>query len=380
MKTEEPYKILFISHVLDSSGAPRSLLLLLKHIPRSEYIDIYLLGLRRDELRGEFEKVIGKPVIVITENPPRNKLLKLVERIITIPKIFYYLWKINPDLVFVNSAANSRAILISKLLGYKTYVFVREYEDMFVSLANFRKRFIRLADKVFVTNEAHEAWVKDRLKYKGRTAIIPNGIDLKEVNILLQDEPDEQFLEFVKKHNFIIANIGYMSLRKGWDYFLEVIKSLKEYKDIGFLIIGDFIHYEEKDHFIRNIREEKMSERLFITGLTSNIYRYLKYADAVSITSRSEAFPRVALESIAIGKPVVFFNVGGISSIFPESYKYKVKPFDIQEYVSCLLEIYHMEKTESDNLKSLLKERAKYFDIRTLSSKFYKEILPERRL
>ena len=371
------YKILFISHVLDRSGAPRSLWFLLKHMSKRKDIDIYLLGLRRDDLETEFSKILTNPPIVITKNPPKNKYLKLVERIITIPKIFSYIWKINPDLVFINSAANSRAILISKVLGYKTYVFVREFEEGFVSLSNLRKRFINLADKVFVTNEIQEIWLRKKLKYKGKIIVIPNGIDFEELRDLITEEPEDRFLKFTSNYNFIIANIGYMSFRKGWDYFSEIIKRLKEYKDIGFVIIGDFINENEKKKFISRLEKEGLLERVFITGLTNNIYKYMKYVDVIAITSRSETFSRVALESMAIGRPVVFFDVGGIKLLFPENYKYKVRPFDIRRYVSCLLEIYYMDRTSLENLKNKLREKTNEFDIKILSNKFYKALVSD---
>ena len=371
-------KILFISHVLDGSGAPRSLLSLIKDFPRKE-LDLYLLALRRNDLEKEFKEILNKDPIIITRNPPSNKFLKLIERVLTIPRLIYYLWRINPDLVFINSAANSRAILFSKLLGYKIYLFVREFDKEFAFLPKIRRKFINFADKVFCLSNTHENWLREKVNYRKKIIILPNGINLDEVRTLSLEEPEGKFRKFVKKFNFVIANVGYLSIRKGWDYLLMVIEQLKDEKDIGFVIIGDFLEKKDKERFLHRLRELKLENRVYITGITENVFKYLKYCHLTAITSRSEVFPRVALESMSLGIPVVFFDVGAIKTIVYENYKYKVKPFNIDEFTSHILEIKMLNYTnKTAGLKSMLIERAKKFDIKNISAKFYNEILKEK--
>ncbi len=374
--TEHSRRILFISHVLDGSGAPRSLLNLLKYMPKDN-IEVDLLALRRENLKQEFEKVLNKKVFVITKKPPDNKVLKIIERIWSIPKIIYYIIKINPDVVIINSAANSRAILISRILRYETYVFAREFDEEFAFLPKIRRKFINMADKVFCLSDNHKNWLRTEVGYKKEIVILPNGINLDEVKILSLEEPEKNYKEFTRRFDFVIASIGYLTLRKGWDYLLEIIKKLKEEKDIGFVIIGDFLNRKERTKFLKVLKELKLEDRIYITGLTKNIFKYLKYCHLTAVTSKSEVFPRVVLESMSMGIPFIFFDVGAIKTIPPDNYSYKVEPFDIDTYVKLIKTVKKLDKKEIVELSKALKERAKKFDIKQISSEFYHNIIDE---
>jgi len=368
-------KVLFISHVLDGSGAPRSLLTIIKNLPKKSGVDYFLLALRRENLEKEFKEILGNKVIIVNRKPPHNKFLKLVERFVTIPKIVYYILKINPDVIFVNSAANSRAIFISKVFGYKTIVFVHEFDEQFAFLHRIRRKFIRLADKIICLSDIHKKWIIEEVGFKKEIVVLPNGIDLQEVEKFSIEEVDEEFKKFIKNFNFLVANIGFLTKRKGWDCFLSIIKNLKYESSIGFVIIGDFLDMDEKKEFLEELKKERLEKRVYITGLTDNVFKYLKYCHLTALTSRSEVFPMVALESMALGIPIIFFDVGAIKIIPPENYPYKVKPFNIDTYVDLIIKIKNLDLQEIKSIVRTIQERAKYFDANNIANQIYKQLL-----
>lgn len=371
MGKKKPH-ILFVSHVLDRSGAPRSLLYLLKYLPKKEQFNFSLIAMRRNDLEKDFKKIIND-ITIITRTPPKNIILKGLERLLTIPIYVKHLLRINPDLVFINSSANSRAIILSKLLGYKTFVFVREFEDMYIKFANLRKKAILFADKVFVTNEIQKDWVINNVGFKKEVKIIPNGIDFKEIELLSRSQPDKKFLEFIEKYKYIVGNIGYMSYIKGWDLFIDVIKNFKNNKEVGFVIIGDFIKKNEKEQFEKKIKDLNMEERVYITGIVDNVFSYLKYVKVVAVTSRSETFSRVILESISLGIPVVSFDVGGIKAVLPHNYKYLIQPFNTNLFSSNLEKLLISEK-EWENISNILLTHRKNFDINIIVEALLEEL------
>lgn len=367
-------RVLFISHVLDGSGAPRSLLTIIKNLPKEEGVEYFLLALRRDNLEKEFKKILDNKVIIINRKPPKSKILKLIERFVSIPIIAFNILKINPDIIFINSAANSRAIFLSKVFGFKTIVFVHEFDKEFVSLSKIRRKFINLADKVICLSSLHKKWILEEIGFKKEIHIIPNGIDLKEVENLSIDEPDEEFKKFAKDFSFLVANVGFINKRKGWDYFLNIIKGMKDEGKIGFVIIGDFLITNEKEEFLYTLKKEGLERRVYITGLTDNVFKYLKYCHLTAITSRSEVFPMVALESMALGVPVVFFDVGAIKTIFPENYSYKIKPFNIGDYINAILDIKNMSLEEKESIIKTLNERVRQFDAKNVAGQIYEQL------
>lgn len=370
-------RILFITHVLDGSGAPRSLLNLLKHMPKDENLEKKLIGLRWNLLEKEFKNILGEDnVFIINPKPPKNKFLKLIERVLSIPKIAYLIYKINPDIVFINSAANSRTIFLSKFLGYKVYLFVHEFDEEFAFMGKIRRKFINLADKVLCLSNKHKYWLSNNVKYKRDIIVLPNGINLKEIEDFLIENPERNFFKFKSKFKFLISSVGFLSYRKGWDYLLEIIKNLKSEEEIGFVIIGDFVNNSEKEKFLKEVKINNLAEKIYITGLTSNVFKYLKYSDLNIITSRSEVFPLVVLECMSLGVPIVFFDVGSIRDIVPEDYSFKVNPYDIKTFIKYIKEIKNMDIDRKKELSNTLRKKVEEFDIHKISHKLY-QILKE---
>ena len=364
-------KYLFISHVLDNSGSPRALLELLKHKPQTSNYKIYLVGMRWNHLENEFRKYVNH-IKVITKNPPQNLLLKSFERLKSIYPLYLYIRKLNPDLVFINSSANTRAIFLSKLMGYKTYVFVHEFEESYRKLGKIRKNFIKLADKVFVTNQIQKEWIRHNIGYKKDIVIIPNGIDIKIVEKKSTNKVPYKFLKFKNKFKYIISTIGYISYVKGWDIFLEIAKKLNN-EDIGFVIVGDFIESKEKNKFFKLAKKYNLMDKIYITGIVNNVFPYIKHSDIICITSRTETFSLVALESMAMGKPIVTFDIGAIKTVLPDGYPFLIEPFKIEEYSSSIRYILNNYQ-KLTHIFNKLKKRSESFDINKIARKFFEEI------
>ncbi|WP_168719247.1 glycosyltransferase [Thermosulfurimonas marina] len=373
-------KILLISHSLNSSGAPKALLELIKNKP--SYIDseVCLLGLRFNDLKKEFAKYINN-MKIITPYPSKNSFVDLAQRIMAIPKIIYYLIYIKPNLIVINSAANSRALIVSSLLkrifNYKIILYVHEYEETFRAFKFLRKKTICLADKILVVNNDQEKWIKDKLGCNKNIFVIPNGINFEEIAYLIKENPEDRFLQFINKYNFIVSNVGILTKIKGFDLFLDIIKNFKGQDDIAFVIIGDFLYDKDRYEFISKLKQEGLDDRVYITGVTKNIFKYLKYSNCVTITSRSETFSRVALESMSIGIPVIAFNIKGLRETLPSNYPYLASPFNTNEFVNLVLEIYNLSEKDRRHLKEMLKAHSIKFDIKKISNLFWKIIKEE---
>jgi len=289
--------------------------------------------------------------------------------------------RIKPDIVFINSSANTRAILISKilkyLLRYKIIIYVHEYDENYRFFKFIRKKSILLGDKLLIVNKDQEEWIRKGNNFKGTIDVISNGIDFNEVNNLMREEPEQKFIEFRNKYKYIIANVGNMTKRKGFDLFMESINKLISRKDIGFIIIGDFMLPKEKTIFLEYVKSKKVESRIFITGYTNNIFKYLKYVDVVANTSRSETFSRVTLEAITIGVPVVSFRIKGLKYTLPEDYNYFATPFNLDEFTDLLLQILNLNKDGKNKLVDELKKHSKKFSIKSISKDFWNVILKE---
>lgn len=110
---------------------------------------------------------------------------------------------------------------------------------------------------------------------------------------------------------FIAA--GRFCTAKGFDIYLEAIKRFVEKKqDWKFFLIGD----GEKNNSIQKIiREYNLSEYVITTGYVDNIQEYFSKSSVFVLSSRWEGMPMVALESLAMGCPIISFDISAMKPI-----------------------------------------------------------------
>lgn len=120
------YRVLFISNTLDESKYLENLLnLVLKECNSNHVKDITTrkIILEPNNLKREDSCTVNNSLVILNTKNYSNKFLNLLKKIVGIPKVIYYIWKINPDLILISKSINNIFIVISKLLGYKTYIF-----------------------------------------------------------------------------------------------------------------------------------------------------------------------------------------------------------------------------------------------------------------
>lgn len=74
------------------------------------------------------------------------------------------------------------------------------------------------------------------------------------------------------------------------------------------LLLGDG---ECREDIVRAVQENQLARHVVLPGFQSNVFRWLKAADAYVLPSRSEATSVSLIESMAAGIPAVASNVGG---------------------------------------------------------------------
>jgi glycosyltransferase involved in cell wall biosynthesis len=80
-----------------------------------------------------------------------------------------------------------------------------------------------------------------------------------------------------------------------------------------FLIVGDGVGFDDVK---RRIAELGLGERVILTGFRRDIPEVMAALDVLALPSvRSEAFPQVIAQALAVGTPVVGTTVGGIPEL-----------------------------------------------------------------
>lgn len=232
------------------------------------------------------------------------------------PAVFFA--KINPDIVFVNNAANFWAVIAGKLLGKKVIWVIHESFNpetfrafpQFLYLLSFK-----LADKfVFPSKAAYSFYNKVVPQHK--TKIIHGGIDNK-----LVDEYKSAELAFntrkelnIPENHKVISVIGTVEEVKGQVYFVKAainLLKLSASKDFTFVIVGSK-NDEYADNIKAIIKNSGYEDNFKLVPITKEAYKYFNITDIYVCSSVKDSFPLVLLEAMAFEKPIIATNICGI--------------------------------------------------------------------
>jgi glycosyltransferase involved in cell wall biosynthesis len=346
-------KLLLISHQLDLSGAPISLLKIFQEINRRSCHVCNVIAMRDGPLRNLFSKS-GNRVYFIGSHNSNTFVL----RTLGLFKLLYFFLRIGKiDCVLINSAVNLRAMTVSILLRKRVYVYLRESENMLSEgrLSSLRLYLLSRVTGIIAVSQSTRRWVSNYLPYSHVT-VVPNGVDFSEV-IPQRVHPGKRFRKYV------VGIIGLLGERKGVDRFLSVMSTiLSERNDITFFVIGDFQSEIDGASFAAVGRRYGYSAAVK-TGMISHVYEYIKYLDVHLLLSREEALPRCVMEASACGVPTICLDVAGTSELLPRSYPYIVCSFDSDKIIRLVYKL--IERSESSFYGALCRRHVRQkFDLR----------------
>lgn len=156
----------------------------------------------------------------------------------------------------------------------------------------------------FVSKSCYEDYFFKR-QIAHKSSILYNVISRNDlVNLVEKDS---------KNYNYDLVFLGRLSNVKNPLRFIEIIKDLVvENKSIKCAMIGDGDLYLECKNKITVYNLEKNIDLL---GFMSNPYKILSQSRIMVITSRFEGTPMSALESFALGVPIISTPVDGLKEM-----------------------------------------------------------------
>ena len=171
---------------------------------------------------------------------------------------------------------------------------------------------LRAAQRSWVYTNGHH--LANRLKKHQIHAIpvISSTVSEKDLHDDLKSLP-------IEKDNVTITYIGYVRFAKGMNCLMDFCKQLR---DAGipfhFHLIGDGEMYEDVKTFLE---KEKLVEKVVMHGHIDDkeeMNRILRKSDLFFFPSLSEGSPRVVIEAMSQGVPVLSTPVGALPSTFKD--------------------------------------------------------------
>ncbi len=191
-------------------------------------------------------------------------------------------------------------------------------ENWRVRFYNVVEQFARLlADRTVFVAEAQRGGLLARL-VRRRTRVIHNAVDLMTpTRISSPGSVDIRHLLGLKTDDRLAVAVGRLSPEKGLDVLIDALALDTDPpgQRLHVALVGDG---PERNRLAERVHRLHLDRCVHLVGHSTAPGDYLMAADLVVLPSRSEGIANVALEAMALGRPLVATAVGGTPEVVPD--------------------------------------------------------------
>jgi len=193
--------------------------------------------------------------------------------------------------------------------------------------------------------------------------LVYNGIDLESLTARPRDRVAARRALRIPENHKIVGHVANLAPKKKQDDLLRAASIvLAHYPEVTFVMVGRGPLLDRLQHFARTLGIERNVRFL---GFVEDVYQVVDTFDIFALSSLHEGLPTVAIEAMALGKPVVATRVGGTPEVVTDGVDgFLTAPRNPDELAERLVKL-----LRDDQLRHAMGERAiakahERFDIR----------------
>lgn len=288
-------RITFLISSLSSGGAERvATILANKWVEKKHHVDFITF-----ENQGAlpFYKVDREINIYKTNSRKDNNniIRKIIGFLSKVIKINLFIRQSKPDIIVSFMTENNIYAIISKFISKRPVVISERihpsYHDISKSKAYLRKFIYPYSNKLIVQTKDISSWYQKELNIPNK--IIPNPVH-KPCNYKKYESDNDRK---------IILSIGRLEFQKGWDILIHSFSKVARFNPEWDLHIYGTGRLQAE--LTGMIEEYKLTDRVFLKGISNDIERTYREAELFVHTARYEGFPNVILEALAAEKCIL---------------------------------------------------------------------------
>lgn len=143
-----------------------------------------------------------------------------------------------------------------------------------------------------------------------------NGINLSEINQhtkLSKQRSDELKKAFhIPEETFLFLMAARFEKIKNHQMLIKSLEQLNNQMNVKVMLAGDG---PLLNSVMKEVKKKELEKMIIFLGFQNNIPEWLQMADAVILTSEREGLPRIVMEAMAFGTPVLATNVPGTREV-----------------------------------------------------------------
>jgi len=163
---------------------------------------------------------------------------------------------------------------------------------------------------------------KDVLSYtrmpQEKVKVVPLGTDLQQFDPSRYNKNDARTFFGLPNNGYTIGVLGRLDKLKGQHILLHAVPEVvRQHTDVMFLIAGDETDREHgyKEYLMRLCHSLDIEQYIKYIPFTDDVPRLMAALDVFVLPSFSETFGLVVVEAMAMGKPIIATNAGGLPEI-----------------------------------------------------------------
>lgn len=257
-----------------------------------------------------------------------------------------------PDHWVLNTLIMQKVLRSANRMNVRTTVLVHEMPSAYAFISEQAMRSLMTTGGEIVSNS--KACCRAITEMGRRDVKLqPAFIDFKEIELKSDRAVMRESLK-IAPSEFVLVASGSLDYNKGVELFIE-ISTLAIGRPWKFVWIGQkrktgFNYYIEQ--YIE--AQKSAGNMMFVGEKDSDYYDYLNVADAFLLTSFNESFSLASLEALALGKPIIAYDCGGVSDFLSDECGYILNtrsPKDWIETIALLQQ--HYSKYQFEKLKDI---------------------------
>lgn len=322
-------KILFFNSSLRAGGKERRLVELLAYLKNTGKYDLFVV-LEKDEIHYSKFLSLGIPYMIVDQ--------KFVKKD---PRQFVYfsnlIKKHKPDLVHDWSGAAFYAlpaILFYNIPLISSLINNSKPEQKKYTFSWIKVKCIFHFSKIILANSyaGQKAYGFNNRNSK----VIYNGVDTARFTNL----PNNEFIR--KKYNILTPYVVIMAasfyFKKKYDLFVEIANEVCKIRDdITFIGVGGTEKGAEEEYTkIKTLAAP--NKRILLPGKITDVEALINACDIGVLFTYGEGMPNAIIEYMALGKPVIANDLGGINEIVKEDINgYLIKEDNASQFAKLIM-------------------------------------------
>ena len=326
-RNEGPVQVVFVSHNLNHEGAPNTLCDLVIGLVQAGVVQATVLSPGDRPLRAAYEAA-GVSVRLFDAPPQGGAAEPFLDSCRQLGQLFRAL---GAQVVVANTLPMYFATTAAREVGLPTIWCQHESEPwqsyfdyVSVDVRGYAyAAFAQTYRMTYVADATRRGW-RD-LETRGNFRVIRHGIPQERLDAELNrwNRAEARAAIGAEPEDVVIALVGTVCARKGQQDLVDAFKRLPKAVQARarLFIAGAHVEKPYADELLQSLTEldPSLADRIVVTGAVPDTIVYYAAADIYVCTSRIESAPRVIVEAMAFGLPIITTPVFGIPELVDEN-------------------------------------------------------------